>query len=297
VRHFGDDEFVEIVNTSGAEADISGWTLADGASLRHTFPTGSVVPDGCSVVVFGGASPIGTFGASLVQTASTGSLGLSNSGDSVTLNNGISDVASASYGSEGNDNQSLTLDPDVSGSFVKHSAATGSGGSLFSPGTKIDGAQFDGCPSLWVINEFHADPASGLPGDANGDGVRHFGDDEFVEIVNNTGSDVDVSGWTLADGASVRHTFPAGSVVLDGCSTVVFGGDSPTGLFGNSLVQTASSGSLGLSNSGDTVTLNNGVSDVTSVGYGSEGGDNQSLTLDPDVTGSPPYVKHSVASR
>ncbi len=297
-RNFSDDEFVEIVNTSGADADISGWTLADGFSVRHTFPAGSVVPDGCSVVVFGGGTPTGAFGISVVQTASSGALGLNNSGDSVTLNNGASDVATASYGSEGGANQSLTLDPDVTGAppLVQHSVATGSGGALYSPGTRIDGSQFEGCPSAWIINEIHADPASGAAGDANGDGTRDFSDDEFVEIVNRTGGDVDISGWTLADGFTVRHTFPAGSTVLDGCSVLVFGGGTPTGLFGKSLVQTASTGSVGLNNGGDTITLNDGSIDVGSAIYGGEGGDNQSLTLDPDVTGSLPYVKHSVAT-
>jgi len=297
VRHFGDDEFVEIVNTSGGDIDISGWTLADGASVRHTFPVGSMVVDGCAVIVFGGDSPTGAFGASLVQTASSNSLGLSNGGDSVTLNNGVSDVATAGYGSEGGDNQSLTQDPDLSGgALVRHSAASTSGGTLYSPGTLADGSQFSGCPSLWVINEIHADPDGSIAGDANGDGTRSSSADEFVEIVNNTGSDVDVSGWTLADGFSVRHTFPTGSVIFNGCSALVFGGGTPTGLFGNSLVQTASTGSVGLNNGGDSVTLNNGASDVISVAYGSEGGGNQSITLDPDVTGAAPYVRHSVAT-
>jgi len=297
VRNGSEDEFVEIVNTSGADADISGWTLADGFRVRHTFPAGTIVPDGCSVVVFGGGSPTGAFGASLVQTASGNSLGLNNGGDTVTLNNGTDDVVSVGYGSEGGSNQSLTRDPDISGAtLIRHSDASTSGGTLYSPGTLADGSQFSGCPSLWVINEIHADPASSTPGDANGDGVRHFGDDEFIEIVNNTGSDVNVSGWTLADGFEVRHTFPAGSVVFNGCAVVVFGGGAPTGVFGNSLVQTASGGSVGMNNGGDSVTLNNGTADVTSVSYGSEGGDNQSITLDPDVTGSQPYIKHSVAT-
>ena len=297
VRDFSDDEFVEIANTSGTDADISGWTLSDGFGLRHTFPAGSVVADGCSIVIFGGGVPTGAFGISQLQTASSGSLGLNNGGDDITLNNGVSDVATVSYGSDGGDNQSLTLDPDVSGlpPHVRHSLATGSGGTLFSPGTRIDGTQFSGCPSAWVINEFHADPDGSLAGDANGDGTRNSSQDEFVEIVNNTSSDVDISGWTLADGFSVRHTFPANTVVFDGCSVVVFGGGAPNGTFGNSLVQTASGGSLGLNNSGDDITLNDGANDVTMTSYGGEGGDNQSLTLDPDVTGVA-YVKHSVAT-
>ncbi len=296
-RDFSDDEFVEIVNVSGATVDISGWTLSDFSGVKHNFPAGTMIPDQCGFVVFGGGTPTGGFGNMTVQVASSGALGLSNSGDSVFLNDGSSDVASASYGSEGGDNQSLTLDPDITGSLprVRHSSASGSGGALFSPGTRIDGAGFSGCPSNWVINEIHADPAEDLTGDANGDGVRS-NQDEFVEIVNINGSALNISGWTLADGFGVRHTFPSGTVIPDQCSIVVFGGGTPTGGFGSSQVQTASTGSLGLNNSGDDITLNNGSSDIAMVSYGSEGGDNQSLTLDPDITGTLPWVKHSVAT-
>jgi predicted extracellular nuclease len=150
-------------------------------------------------------------------------------------------------------------------------------------------------PSLdFVINEINADPASGDAGDANGDGIRDSSDDEFVELVNTSNADIDVSGWTLSDGFGLRHTFPPGSVVESGCSVVVFGGNTPTGVFGASLVQVASSGSVGLNNGGDTVTLSDGTISL-SVSYGGEGGNNQSLTLDPDVTGTS-YVQHSTAS-
>ncbi len=300
-RNSSQDEFVEIVNVSGSDADITGWTVSDGFGVRHTFPAGTVVPDQCSIVVFGGGTPTGDFGNSVVQTASGGSLGLNNGGDSVTLNDGSSDVVTATYGGEGGANQSLTLDPDVSGipPHVQHTLASGSGGTLYSPGTNVDGTAFAGCPpppATWVINEFHADPASGLAGDANGDGTRSSSQDEFVEIFNVSGSDADISGWTVSDGVGVRHTFPAGTLVLDQCSIVVFGGGTPTGVFGNSVVQTASAGFLGLNNGGDGIFLNDGSSDVASASYGREGSDNQSLTLDPDVSGALPYVKHTVAS-
>ncbi len=147
----------------------------------------------------------------------------------------------------------------------------------------------------FVINEILADPASGLEGDANRDGVRDSSDDEFVEIVNTSGEDVDISGWTLSDEVSVRHTFPSGSIVGAGCAVLVFGGETPTGAFGNVLVQTASGGLLGLNNGGDVVTLGNG-SGTVSVAYGGEGGSDESLTRDPDVTGGEPLVQHSAAA-
>ncbi|MCP4656893.1 MAG: hypothetical protein GY856_15895, partial [bacterium] len=291
------DEFVEIINNSGVAADIGGWTLSDGYGVRHTFPANTVVPADCGVLVFASGTPTGSFGNIEVQVASTGALGLNNSGDTVSLNSGTNDVAFAAYGSEGGDNQSLTLDPDVTGSsFVKHTLATGSGGALFSAGTRIDGTNFSGClaPVPWVINEIHADPDP-TSGDANGDSTVSASDDEFVELVNNTGGYVDISGWTLADGTGVRHTFPAGTLLLDGCNVLVFGGGTPTGSFGGCVVQVASTGALGLDDAGDTVTVNDGASDVGTATYGSEGGDNQSLTLDPDVLGTA-YVKHTLAT-
>ncbi len=146
-----DDEFVEIVNISGSSLDISGWILKDQIGVRHTFPPDTIVSDGCAVVVFGGGEPTGSFGGSLVQISSNGLLGLNNDGDTLTLLD-LSEnlVFSYTYGLEGADNQSLTRDPDISGSepFKKHSTATGSGGALYSPGTRIDGTEFSGCPGL-----------------------------------------------------------------------------------------------------------------------------------------------------
>ncbi|MCC6299341.1 MAG: ExeM/NucH family extracellular endonuclease [Anaerolineales bacterium] len=150
-------------------------------------------------------------------------------------------------------------------------------------------------PVALIINEILADP-DGTNGDANGDGLVEATNDEFVEIVNNEPSSLDISGWTLSDFVGVRHTFPANTVIPASCSIVVFAAGTPTGTFGRSLVQVSSTGQLGLNNGGDTVKLNNGAVDVASYAYGAEGGDNQSLTRDPDVTGADPLVKHSTAT-
>jgi hypothetical protein len=143
-----DDKFVEIVNNSPNSIDLSGWSLRDFLETRHTFPFGSVIPPGCGVVIFGGGEPDGSFGNSLVQVASSGKLGLNEHGDVVTLYNASAvEVTSYTYGEEGNDNQSITRVPDIIGEapMVKHSFAPGSNGSLYSPGTKIDGSLFAGC--------------------------------------------------------------------------------------------------------------------------------------------------------
>ena len=58
-----------------------------------------------------------------------------------------------------------------------------------------------------IINEFLADPASGLAGDANGDGVRSTSNDEFVELFNGGDLTVDLTAWLLGDSTKIRHVF------------------------------------------------------------------------------------------
>ena len=55
-----------------------------------------------------------------------------------------------------------------------------------------------------VLNEVLADPGSF---DANCDGLVDAGADEFVEVVNAGSLPVDLTGATLSDATSVRHTF------------------------------------------------------------------------------------------
>lgn len=142
-----EDEFVEIYNTSASQIDITGWTLSDGNRERHTFPSGSIVPGNCSIVIFSGGTPSGAFGFSTVQTASSGALGLNNSGDTIELKSGNSVAINFQYTGSSNINQSITRDPVGTGLFTKHSEATGSNSALFSPGTNIDGSNFSGCPT------------------------------------------------------------------------------------------------------------------------------------------------------
>ncbi|MEM9540353.1 MAG: lamin tail domain-containing protein [Cyanobacteria bacterium P01_E01_bin.42] len=145
------------------------------------------------------------------------------------------------------------------------------------------------------INEFLADPAADLPGDANGDGTRNATQDEFIELINETSNSQDISGWAIADGSGDRHIFPNGTIVPAGGAIVVFGGGSPTGNFSGAIVQKASTGSLGLTNGGDTITLKDGSgSAIDTHTYGSEGSNNQSLTRNPDITGL--FVEHTAVA-
>jgi hypothetical protein len=146
-----------------------------------------------------------------------------------------------------------------------------------------------------VINEIHADP-DGNEGDANGDGILHPQDDEFVEIVNAGSTGVDLSGWTLTSSGLTRHIFPESTMLEPGCGLVVFGGGNPQGEFGGSIVQVALSGTLDLANNGDTVVIAGPDGyPVFSYTYGPEGGFQQSLTRYPDVTGPDPLILHTLA--
>lgn len=144
------DEFVEIVNSLSEELDLSGWSILDAVERRHVFPPGSRLPGGCALVVFGGGEPVGRFGGSLVQTASTGRLLLNNSGDTLSLLDLTgTTVITYTYGGEGGENQSLTRAPDVTGPepFVRHTTVEAAQGVRFSPGTRLDGSVFSGCPA------------------------------------------------------------------------------------------------------------------------------------------------------
>lgn len=110
-----------------------------------------------------------------------------------------------------------------------------------------------------VINEILGDVPSGPAGDANGDGITHFQQDELIEVVNLTNKNLDLRGCTLSDGVQVRHTFegdlnPIAYVLRARSALVVFGGGNPAPIADVPLF-TASTGSLGLNDSGDRVVL------------------------------------------
>ena len=143
-RHPHEDGFIEFYN-SGLEIDLSGYTVSDASQLRHTFPTGSIIPANGVLVLFGGGNPSGDFGNSVVQTASEGMLNMNNTGDLVTMYDSCGDVI-LTFDVEplsNNPNESYTRNPDITGeTFEQHSSITTANGTLFSPGHKSDGTDF-----------------------------------------------------------------------------------------------------------------------------------------------------------
>jgi endonuclease/exonuclease/phosphatase family metal-dependent hydrolase len=305
-------EFVELVNTGTGAVDLSKWTVSDATSVRHTFASGTSLGAGKAIVVFGSSAGIPA-GLTNAVGASTGSLGLGNSGDSVVIKDATGAVMgnltyASSLGSQ--DGVSMNRSPDgvASGAFVLHNTLSSKASS---PGTRVDGSAFNGTGT-------DAGTDAGTDGGTTDAGTTDGGvvsgkvflnevlanepgsttSEEFVEVVNGTSSAQDLSGWTLTVGTTVKHTFANGTVVPAGGAIVVFGGASgiPSGL--NNAVA-ASSGSLGLSNSGSSVTLKSagGVSQ-DSVTYGSAlaSQDGVSMNRSPDGVATGSWVLHNTIS-
>jgi hypothetical protein len=148
-----------------------------------------------------------------------------------------------------------------------------------------------------IINEYQADPADGPAGDANGDGTRSASQDEFIELVNTGSLPLDVSGFTISDAAQVRFTFPQGKIIPVGEAAVIFGGGTPTGMFGNAgnnrLVFAVGGSGLNLNNGADSIIVkdHSGVEVVRRDYPSADGSANQSLTRSPDISGN--FMRHS----
>ena len=150
-REAQEDEFIEFVNIGGT-LDLSGYSVHDDAQERHVFPEGTVIPSGGVLILFGGGNPTGTFGNATVQTATTGLLNMNNAGDFVTLQNNNGEVV-LTFDIEplsNNPDESysrypdLNTEPDSDGNlFFQHASLSESSGTLFSPGTRIDGTNFN----------------------------------------------------------------------------------------------------------------------------------------------------------
>ncbi|QRN97120.1 lamin tail domain-containing protein [Archangium violaceum] len=136
-------EFVELVNSGGAAADLSGWTVSDSTGVKHTFASGTTLAAGAAIVVFGGSSGIPS-GLTNAVAATTGTLALGNSGDTVTVKNASgTTVNTTTYTSSlaGTDGVSMNRSPDgsSSGSFVLHTTLSSAS---TSPGKRVSGSAF-----------------------------------------------------------------------------------------------------------------------------------------------------------
>ncbi len=411
VRDAKEDEFIELVNATDSAIDLKEYSIWVSGQLRHQFDTTIVLAPLSAIVIFGGGTPAGTFGNSMVTVASSGALGLGNGGVKVELKDtGNEIIEEFTYPSE-NAHISWTRYPDVIGGFISHNQIPDTYGSSFSPGTMLNSFPFgledhttyvhfpqttgkvnegdsifllpiylinpsneattltvsyiktqdsddllnftsktitfepneagqkyvpipikddslvEGQESFdflltdirggnnsqlsinqnftliieendfdfpLLLNEIHADPATGLEGDANQDGVRNAKEDEFLEFVNTSILPIDISGFQLFDENALRHTILAGTIIQAQQAFVVFGGGMLDGDYGTAITQTASTGGLNLLNTGDQIILKDTTGAVVyAYTYESEGANNQSITRFPDLAKETIATLHS----
>ncbi|HZI09392.1 MAG TPA: putative Ig domain-containing protein, partial [Myxococcus sp.] len=136
-----DLEFIEVVNAGASAADLSGWSLWDSAAERHVFASGTTLAPGQAIVVYGGPRgfPAGTPNT---VAASSGQLGLNNTGDTTSLrapDGGTADSYAFTHPVDGvSFNRSPDATPDAG--FVRHTLLTP--GLSASPGRRADGGTF-----------------------------------------------------------------------------------------------------------------------------------------------------------
>jgi hypothetical protein len=143
------DEFIEFVNIGANDLNIFKYRIFDKDKItgvktrRHTIIS-ATVPSNGALVVFGGGSPVGSFGGAIVRVDNdTLGLSLSNSGEIIILEDSLGNVLDSmdTDALSNNPNESYTRNPDISGDFVQHGSVTP--GKLFSPGTRVNGDPFN----------------------------------------------------------------------------------------------------------------------------------------------------------
>ncbi|MFH1569181.1 MAG: lamin tail domain-containing protein, partial [Gemmatimonadota bacterium] len=146
--------------------------------------------------------------------------------------------------------------------------------------------------TLVLIDEVLADPPAGLVGDANGDGVRHGYEDEFVEVWNGGPDTVSLAGWRLGDDDADPagwFRFPDTCRLPPGGRAVVFGGGAPAGFTAPAFADDGRLGD-GLANGGDAVRLVDADGDTADAVAGLDWGDGQSVVRFPK---GGPFVPHA----
>jgi hypothetical protein len=238
-----DDEFVELVNTTGSDLDLSGYQIKDYAgaagfsAAAHVFPAGTILPDGCAIVVFGSGAMVeegrvGAFGGAFVQKSSNTfafGLNLTDTGDLVSIQNpaGV-EVAGHLFG-DTIGLGSVVRSPDLTGSFTT---------SFFTPGYQGDNSTpFCPIPEQLMLS-ITPDPATegGVDGTLTVSVATNVSADTLVTLVSNDTTEATVaSSVTILSGTNAITTpvmFPD-DTAGDGTTTVVISASSTDLLSGN----------------------------------------------------------------
>jgi hypothetical protein len=269
----------------------SGWTLTNVSlnSFGNCPVLGTVTPSDCAVCDMSLDSA--------EYTCSTNTAGDNNDAVTITISytgseSTLVSITTSTTGTVGGDDPTTVADGSITITGLSEGDAwdiTLNGGDC--DGTTISGtvpaAACDPVTQDLIINEVLGDPDS----DANEDGTYDYSDDEFIEFYNIGSAPLDISGYTISDNSGLKHTFPANSVINPSEFLIVFGGGVLNNFTGNA--QLASSGSIGITNGGDILTVKN-VAGAEVLVFTYTSTNNQSLCRQPDFTGDfVPHLSHT----
>ncbi|TNF28596.1 MAG: lamin tail domain-containing protein [Deltaproteobacteria bacterium] len=141
-----DDEFVEIVSLASGAVQLAGVQLKDKAGGTFTFPS-LCLEAGYAVLVFNGGGSLFSVSALPAGNATpqTGAPGLNNTAESLTLLDAGGATLDSFPESDATAGETWVRDPEKTGGFVKHTAASTSGGTASSPGLCANGKAFPSC--------------------------------------------------------------------------------------------------------------------------------------------------------
>ncbi len=168
-RSVRDDEFIEMVNVTGKLLDLGGVSISDiaaPAGTRHIFPCGTLLSPGEPLLLFSGGCPTGRFGDARVDTVNM-TLSCHNSPRALCTANSTVEgfnlegasglgIAFIRFNAAGGftppldePNQAYVrctssegTSCDAGAVYLRHGAVPAAEGRLFSPGARVDGADF-----------------------------------------------------------------------------------------------------------------------------------------------------------
>lgn len=250
----------------------------DNGSLTITVSLNAEAPNNVGVELFFGGSALAN-GTDYTASATSVSIAQGSTEATITVN-AVQDTLQ-----EGNETIEVSI-TSISGAEISETNNS----------LSITLEDDDVAPTAaFIINEVLYDPSNNaLDGDANGDGVYSQDDDSFIELYNPSSRDFDLGGFQIVDDTAsgdVEYTFPAGTIIPSNKALVVFGGGTPTGNFGGSVVLNAGSG-LNFNNSGEVIGIRNPSGDYILIFDSDALSDNpnESYTRNPDITGD--FVQH-----
>lgn len=211
-----EDEWIELVNLTGAWVDLSGWFLDDVDDSRVA--SALAYPEGSAPYALPAGAGIAPH-SFLVVFRSTSGVALNNSGDSVRLlGPGLAELETYSFGStasdiswskvvDGGEEWTNAYPPSLGSGNLPQATPTPTATTMLT--TTVTPAATStptAYPEGIRLNEYMPDPAS----DWDGDGSA-TAEDEYIELYNAHTFDVDLGGWMVDDVDDGAATSPDGS--------------------------------------------------------------------------------------